>query len=290
MVKNSRKRRRHYQRRIVLFVDFLGFKEHVARTQSEPKHLQRLIGAMDAIGEIGANIADFHRSQKVTQFSDNVVVSYEVNDHSAVFDLLSEIAFTTIDLVERGFLLRGGVTVGEMLHTKKHIVGPAMVEAARLEQKVANSPRILIDPAVLEVAKANGNGEEARYAADYMTEDEDGKYFFDYVSWRSVIAVTGGDNDGYPAYLQKIGEILKVGLGHSDAAVVEKYLWLYGKYAKSLAGFDAMPPNHAYRAENPEVCEDMESLPRFRKLAADAAQRITAEKAKKALAPALRVG
>src|SRR3954471_23000381 len=50
------------------------------------------------------------KSQQVTQFSDSIVVSYRVDEEAAIFRLLSEVAFCVIDLVERGFLLRGAIT------------------------------------------------------------------------------------------------------------------------------------------------------------------------------------
>ena len=101
---------------------------------------ERLVSAMDRVGKIADDDGIFHKSQRITQFSDCIVVSYRVDEESAVFWLLTEIAFCVIDLVERGFLLRGALTVGDMLHTAKHVVGPAMVEAYELESKVAKFP------------------------------------------------------------------------------------------------------------------------------------------------------
>lgn len=38
------------------------------------------------------------------------------------------------------------VTVGDLLHTERHLVSPAMVKAYELESKVAKFPRVLLDP------------------------------------------------------------------------------------------------------------------------------------------------
>lgn len=265
----KKKKAPRYQTRLVLFLDFLGFKEHVERSAREPAHLARLIAAMDIVGGIGASHKGVLKSQKATQFSDSIVVSYKVSEPSAVFLLLNEIAFGVLDLAERGFLVRGGVTVGKLYHSKRHVVGPAMNEAYRLESKVAKYPRVLIDPKVLEVARAARRSEhspedEAGYVSDFMTKDTDGHYFFDYVSWRSVVAITGGDNDLYADYLGCLSILIRDGLRHDDASVQEKFLWLRRRYKAAIEEIKAIPADHPYRAENGAMCEVIAGLPIFR--------------------------
>lgn len=258
--KSARKKAATYQQRIILFVDFLGFKAHVNRTVSDLEFLGKLVRAMDRIGKIGEDDRKFQKSQRVTQFSDCVVVSYLVDEESAVFWLLNEIAYCVIDLAERGFLIRGALTVGSLLHTKQHIVGPAMVKAYELESQVAKYPRILIDKQVLKAAakarnEMHSGKEEANYVKDFMTEDDDGSFYFDYVSWNSVVHIAGGNNDGYPAYLQGIADMIKDGLESTSAGVLEKYLWLHSKYLSELNHFKSLPVNHPYYIENPEFPE-----------------------------------
>lgn len=267
--KPRKKKTPRYQKRLVLFLDFLGFKEHVERSAREPAHLARLVAAMDIVGGIGASHKGVLKSQKVTQFSDSIVVSYKVSEPSAVFLLLNEIAFGVLDLAERGFLVRGGVTVGKLYHSKRHVVGPAMNEAYRLELKVAKHPRVLIDPKVLDVARVARRSEhspddEAGYVSDFMTKDTDGHYFFDYISWRSVVAITGGDNDLYADYLGCLSILIRDGLRHDDASVQEKFLWLRRRYKAAIAEIKAIPADHPYRAENSAMCEVIAGLPIFK--------------------------
>ncbi len=256
MKKKVGKKTVRYQQRITLFVDFLGFKAHVNRTISDPEFLAKLVRAMDRIGEIGEDDNKFRKSQRVTQFSDCVVVSYLVEEESAVFWLLCEIAFCVIDLAERGFLVRGALTVGSLHHTKKHVVGPAMVHAYELESQVAKYPRILIDKEVLKVAakaksETHSGKEEAKFVKDFMTEDDDGLFYYDYVSWNSVVRVAGGNNDNYPFYLQRIADIIKGGLRSNNPGVLEKYLWLHSKYIAELNRIKCLPSDHRYFVANP---------------------------------------
>lgn len=255
-----------YEERIILFLDFLGFKELVDRTTHEPGFLGRLVAAMEVVGEIGADLGDIFRSQRVTQFSDSLVVSYGVTERSAVFQLLNEIAIAVVRLAERGFLVRGAVTSGALYHTDHHIVGPAMNAAYSLESKTAVYPRVLIDEKVLGVARRARSHqhtarEEEAYARHFMTKDADGRFYFDYVSWNSVVEVAGGDNDRYDRYLGAIGRLIRDGLRHDEAGVQAKFLWLHGKYVAALKDFRGMPEDHPYRRENPELCEAIGRLP-----------------------------
>jgi hypothetical protein len=266
-----------YERRLILFIDFLGFKEVVASTERDPDGLGRLLAAMDDIGTLGD--ASIFKSQRVTQFSDSVVMSYRVTERSGVFWMINAIALTVISLAERGFLLRGAVTVGDLYHNARHIVGPAMVKAYEMESKVACHPRVIIDPAVIRLARRRRNedhtpDEEEEYVRGFIAEDDDGQFFIDYISWDAVVAVAGADDFGYPGYLGTMSGLLRDGLAHDDVRVVAKFLWLLPRYLSAVERFTAIPQDAPYRLENPENCEFIEGLPRFEELAAAARGRV----------------
>jgi hypothetical protein len=255
-----------YEQRLILFLDFLGFKELVGRSTYEPGFLKRLIRAMDIVGELGADNGALFKSQQITQFSDSIVVSYQIHERSAVFWLLNEIALTVIRLAEYGFLVRGAVTVGLLYHSDRHVVGPAMNEAYRLESQIARYPRVLIDERVLKVARRSrsrqhSGQEEEGYARAFTTKDADGQFFFDYVSWDSVVDVTGGNNELYGRYLGTLGSLIGNGLRHDDPRVQEKFLWLQSQYAAAIKQVRSLPQDHKYRINNSALCAEIEALP-----------------------------
>jgi hypothetical protein len=92
-----------------------------------------------------------------------------------------------------------------------------------------------------------------------MTKDHDDRYYFDYVSWKSVVAVAGGADRLYPGYLRKVGGLIETGLKHHNTGVVEKYLWLYGQYIKAISLVEQLPADHGYRTENPDHCIAIEN-------------------------------
>jgi hypothetical protein len=253
-----------YQRRLLVFLDFLGFKEIVAETVGNEARLDALVGALDLVREIGDGMEK--TSEQITQFSDCLVLSYAVTEPSAVFRLLYGTALTVVSIAERGFLLRGAVTIGELLHNTQLVIGPALVEAHRLESKVAKMPRVLIDPAVVTIArqyaKEHSPEEEAQYVKAFMSLDDDGQYYFDYVSWESVVNVTGGEDKLYPHYLERIGAIVERGLKHPDERVRKKYSWLRKKYVAAVDVVAGLPSGHPYRLQNPLNCRTIEGVSR----------------------------
>ena len=276
-----------YEDRLILYIDFLGFKEIVGTTASDPKALGRLINALNEIGSMGDMPAFL--SQRVTQFSDSVVLSYAVDEESGAFWMINEIALTVVSLVFQGYLLRGAVTIGQLYHNDRHVVGPAMVAAVEMESKVACFPRVIVDPDVIQLARhyrrdGHSAHEEEQYVRNFICEDADGQLFIDYISWNSVVAVIGANDEDYPEYLGRLSAMIETGLAHKDVRVVEKYLWLYPRYVEILKGFAKMPSDHPYRAQSLECCEAIATLPTFKKLARDAKRRF--KDAKKKEAPA----
>jgi hypothetical protein len=268
-----------YEQRLILFIDFLGFKEIVARTEHDPAALRRLVAALNDVGRIGEG-ATF-RSQRVTQFSDSVVLSYRVSEPSGVFWMLNTMALTVISLAGRGFLLRGAVTIGALHHTRCHVVGPAMVRAYEMESTEARHPRVIVDPAVIPLARQRRNvdhtpDDEEEYVRSFLAEDDDGRLFFDYISWQPVVAVAGGDDDLYPDYLATLSELLRDGLAHENTGVVSKYLWLHQRYHAAVTLFTDMPADAPYRRSNPDNCDAIEALPRLAREARAARRRVNA--------------
>lgn len=269
-----------YERRVVLFLDFLGFKEHVARTVIDDSHLANIVSAMEIIGKIGHDDSkDLNRSQRITQFSDSVVVSFKVNEESGVFWLLMDILWCIVELLTKGFLVRGAVTVGDLLHTKSCLVGPAMVRAYELESKKANFPRVLIDATVVEVARQSRNPDhtpeqEEEYVRSMMKVDKDGLAFFDYVSWDAIVDVAGVDDERFAEYFEKLGRIIAGGLNSPDPRVQEKYLWLHKQYQNEIQRFSAMPQIHPYRSQSPEVCKAVENAKTLNRRARRARKRV----------------
>ena len=215
----------------------------------------------------------------VTQFSDSIVVSYPVTETSGVFYLVSDVALLIMDLASRGFLARGAITHGRLIHTERYLVGPAMIRAYQMESAEAKVPRVVIDPEVLNFSRQhhapqNSAQEEADYVQGFMTKDVDGLYFFDYVSWHSVVAVAGGSADFYGEYLRSLGALVERGLLSPDPSVLKKHLWLHSHYVRSIDQILNEPKNSDWSSENSEAVTIAELLDRHDEIATKARARV----------------
>jgi hypothetical protein len=73
-----------------------------------------------------------------------------VVSHQSVFNFLLRLIFTQLFSAHLGFFIRGGVTVGDIVHDEHVVFGPALNRAYHLESQVADKPRIVLDPECLE--------------------------------------------------------------------------------------------------------------------------------------------
>ncbi len=269
-----------YEQRLVLFLDILGFREIVDGTVGDPKALQAVIAAVDSISELRE--PDIHESKQVSQFSDSIVVSFAISEESAVFWLVNDVALTIVSLVGQGFLLRGGVTIGEMVHTEEYLLGPALVRAYEMESKEAINPRVIFDPEILNVARRyhgdqHSPEQEVQYVLDLLTEDADGKLYYDFVSWNGVVAQAGVDGDLYGTYLLQIGEMAAARLQHKALSVVRKGQWLLKHYIAAVNVIAETPSDSHFCLENEELCASIKSFPRYEDLAKAAEARLQNE-------------
>jgi hypothetical protein len=235
--KTKRIQELRYRKRLVLFADFLGFKNVVHSTQNDPLALLKLIEALEEISRIEA-FGDF-KTERFSQFSDSVVLSYEIKEQSAVYWMISTMALAVIELANRGYLVRGAITYGDLYHTQKHVVGPALVRAYEMESEKAKYPRVIVDSSVLELArkyrqKNHEPNEEEAYIRNHLEQDSDGWLWIDYLSWKAVVQAAGAADEDYLAYMDRIDAQIQNGLRSSDERIRGKYIWLQQKHQAAL--------------------------------------------------------
>jgi len=258
-----------YERRLILFLDILGFREIVNGTTTNPKALRTVLSAIDSISELRE--PDLFTSKQVSQFSDSIVVSFSISEKAAVFSLVNGVALTIITIVDHGFLVRGAVTVGDLIHTDKYLIGPAMVRAYEMESKEAANPRVIFDPQILTVARRyhaaqNSPDDEEGYIRSLLTHDVDGKLYFDFVSWGSVVEEAGVEANLYGEYLFKIGKMAAECLRHENISVIRKGCWLLQHYLAAVDEIAAERPESAFYSENLELCSSIGGFPRYKEL------------------------
>ncbi|MFZ1546312.1 MAG: hypothetical protein WAT12_04340 [Candidatus Nitrotoga sp.] len=165
-----------YEKRIIGFIDILGFGQLVLDSESDSKKFDLIQSVLSKIHHVDdiygspssfwahsnyENLADEGREQldkvfdlmkskaeasrvRITTFSDSIVFSCPAST-----DGISNFRYFLIKLLvhtnEFKLLLRGGIACGSLVHSETSIFGPAMNCAYYTENKVAVQPRIAID-------------------------------------------------------------------------------------------------------------------------------------------------
>jgi len=235
----------YYEKRVVGFVDILGFKGEVEATikkngRPDEKRIKQID---DALCEKRRLLEpepgwlhqitypdDSKPSSISTQFSDSIVVSLPAENPSEVFAILEKLYWIPIQLMKMARLTcRGGVAYGYARHTDTTLFGPAINQAYRLEQNAATYPRIVIHPKVLSIitkARRQIRKNHVREIEDLLTKDGDGLYYINYFKPLPRI-FEGGEWSEYQDILHEVVEDkLKTS---DDPGILAKYMWMNSK-------------------------------------------------------------
>lgn len=241
-----------YEKRIVAFIDILGFKSLINGTEKpdNQNEIENITGAFDLIHKV----LEKHYSEdqikeiKYSTFSDCIVFSFPSFQTDALFFAFLPFIWLQADLVSNhNIFLRGAITIGDIYHDEKKVFGPAMVKAYELESKVAKYPRIILDP---EIKTAYDDclvklEEEGDFDKIYdlknelngvfsknglLSKDSDGYYYIDYIEG---IYNEMDSPENYPNFIQHIESLIQPYLKpDTDESLLRKYVWLDEKLKK----------------------------------------------------------
>lgn len=228
-----------YENRIVCFIDILGFSGLIKSTTSEDevkaqKTLNNVCEALFFLREC-LNTISIHNIT-TTQFSDSIVISFPWHKEDwhmlAVFKTIKHIQIVL--LYKYDLLLRGGIVIGDVIHTDKTLVGPAMINAYALESKCANSPRIVLDPKVVyrfNILKNNAKKAKFTESDKIIHKDLDDTSYIDYFNVDEDEIFD--DEKEKELYFSKLCHLIADNAGSSDMSIRMKYLWMRNKVKHS---------------------------------------------------------
>lgn len=219
-----------YEERVVAFVDILGFGTLVAKADKDPSLRLKIYEAL-------RNVSTFTvPSVKGTEFraqnfSDSLIIS-AANTGDGLWHVLFSLSDLTLNLLEIGVLVRGGVTIGGVHHDDEVVFGMGVNEAYRLESTIAKSPRVILSARALQAAEdyaAQGEVWKA-YRESRLRRDRDGVWFLNFFCELGSFSRQGGMNSDHPLYRQGM-ELFEIIQGLvtdtvDQPHVYEKLSWL----------------------------------------------------------------
>jgi hypothetical protein len=241
---------RPYERRVVVFYDILGWRNHIEKAGKD----------LEKLGELRRLVLLHSRMLRlptavpvnVSTFSDNVVISLKPG--KVVTSLLLAMAAMVLSTASRGFYVRGGIAVGDIVHDDEVVFGPGLNRAYEIESKIARFPRIVVDQEVIDEC-----GPITGFSAY-----EDGIHFLDPFSADFVQFMLDARTDAVKPDIRNVGlsppndslkgvngaALLKAILGALRREIKsplsdrewEKMAWLYDRVASRLG----VPPARSY--------------------------------------------
>jgi hypothetical protein len=170
-----------YPERIITFIDLLGFSRDVQAIERRPGLLLSIDAVLSAIVRCKRDLdarrtsGELDYDARLTQISDAVVVSYRI-ERGAFGRAISHAAFLGNICVRRGYLPRGIITIGKLVHDADRLYGGGLINAYNAERHDVVDPRIAIDARVIaefrkEFAQAGQIGRATSFTRNRGTGD-----------------------------------------------------------------------------------------------------------------------
>ncbi len=151
-----------FEERAVAFVDILGFSSLVVGAATDTEAMNQLNALVDlltsAVPTLNKTVDSTvpkHLIPRHNYISDSIILSApiscnDVKSYNGLVILAMRIIQLTHHFLNEGYLLRGGLTIGQVWHSDTNIVGPAYQEAYSLE-KNGDDPCVVLSPGAADM-------------------------------------------------------------------------------------------------------------------------------------------
>lgn len=224
-----------YTPTLIAYIDVLGFQEIV--DTKEPGFISRLIRI---VKEATQPAQPFKKHDEIYQnFSDLSIIATPIRSSSGrlqapglLVNQILGLVHAQMQLISEGILVRGSLTVGELVKSWNVIYGPGLVSAYKLEQTLAVHPRIVISDEIFQALRTNPGLWVHDFAAELesveklTTRDAYGVTFIDYL--RASEEEFDEPEYEYPKFLLHHKKLVESSLIRYSAipSVRAKYKWL----------------------------------------------------------------
>ena len=257
-----------FEKRVIAFIDILGFKE-IIKNESERNKILTVLHQLqkneqsyskkccDSPIPIQANVKILEHKQitinpDISCYSDNIIISAPISieeyagypipmdDFSNVLNTVSSAVYQLqIQLLIHGFAMRGGISYGDVhISQNRIIVGTPVSDAIEAEQKCAIYPRVIFTKDFLDHLG------EAIYRRLFVKRDVDGMYFVDYLG---SFFEFNNESQFLPS-AQKIRTVIDNNIHASSNNIGRqaKWFWLANQFDDNV---------NFYKKQNPALAE-----------------------------------
>ncbi len=168
---------------IVAYLDLLGITNRIKSVEQQELQMNKLYNLYTFSTKIWKEIQiEEMKEIQFKIFSDNIIIVKKLSSirEQKIRDIKSLLMCTghfqelaASDSV--GWMLRGGITIGELFIDDTMVWGEALIKAYHLEDNIANYPRVIIDETIIDEIV------DCEVLRDYIYKDFDGLYFLNYL-------------------------------------------------------------------------------------------------------------
>lgn len=206
-----------YTERIVTFIDLLGFSRDVKLIDQHPGLLLSIDAVLSAIVRCKRDLdtrresGELEYDARLNQISDALVLSYRI-ERGAFGRAISHAAFLGNVCVRRGYLPRGIITIGKLVHDAERLYGLGLIDAYDAERHKVIEPRIAIDARVMEAFRREFAQDGQIGRAALFTRNRSTGEFVHILGrdWPFLKTMTAKGDDGVPDMFDELRQMLPV--------------------------------------------------------------------------------
>ncbi len=143
----------------VCFIDVLGFSNDILKNwhNSESNPLEKILSIKDKMpifnesGDIDESESHRQYVCRVNTVSDSVTICFGYDEGVIVGDMIlgleaviGNIAYIWSTFIHEGYTIRGAIDFGDIYWDTNELIGPAFINAYRLESVIAKNSRVII--------------------------------------------------------------------------------------------------------------------------------------------------
>lgn len=143
----------------VCFIDVLGFSNDILKNWHNPEFnpLEKILSIKDKMPIFDEptkeNESDSHRKYvcRVNTVSDSVTICFGYDENIIVGDMvlgletvIANVAYIWSTFISEGYTIRGAIDYGDIYWDTNELIGPAFINAYRLESEVAKNSRVIV--------------------------------------------------------------------------------------------------------------------------------------------------
>lgn len=230
-----------YTKQIVVFLDILGFSSmlpgferealdnsiHEDDVYHESRSLNRLL-------EIFQQSIRWIRERSCNHylFSDNICITIdyvvEESEQSGLFlEIMQLVNLLNYEFMKEGYFIRGGIDAGWFLDSREMAAGMPLLEAYRLESKVAVHPRVVVSDGFLRLLTAlrvsGAFSQDNENVLDKILIEEEGISYVNGLLYIQSFEDSAGKAEFLTLYREKIKTALI--MFSDDERIGPKYKW-----------------------------------------------------------------